>query len=112
MSVEMTAGVLVGAAALIASHVSGILLGYGPARMAVRAELVVPWVIRGAQSPEDGDVPTGLRGRDAGEGVLAELLVLVGDRRVERQILGRDDLVGIDVVAEDVGAAGDEGLHA
>jgi hypothetical protein len=44
----MPAGVLVGAAALIASHVSGILMGYGPARMAVRAELVVPWVIRGA----------------------------------------------------------------
>jgi hypothetical protein len=44
----MPAGVLVGAGALIASHVSGILLGYGPPRMAVRAELVVPWVVRGA----------------------------------------------------------------
>lgn len=44
----MPAGVMVAAAALLAGHIAGILLGYGPARMAVRAELVAPWVVRGA----------------------------------------------------------------
>jgi hypothetical protein len=45
---SMPVGALVAAAALVASHVAGVLLGYGPPRMAVGAELVVPWVIRGA----------------------------------------------------------------
>ena len=50
-------------------------------------------------------------GRHAAQGVLAEHLVLLGDRRVVRQVLGRDDLVGVDVVAQDVGLAFDHGLH-
>src|SRR5262249_24321442 len=42
---------------------------------------------------------------------LAELFVLLRDGRVERQVLGRDDLVGIDVVAQDVRFAADGRLH-
>jgi hypothetical protein len=45
---SMPGGALVAAAALVASHVAGVLLGYGPSRMAVRADLVVPWLVRGA----------------------------------------------------------------
>ena len=62
----------------------------------------------------NGTCPLGSPACDGGtlrEGVLAELLVLLRDRRVERQILGRDDLVGVDVVAQDVGLAGDGRLH-
>ena len=44
----MPVGALVASAALIASHVAGVLLGYGPPRMVVGSELVVPWVVRGA----------------------------------------------------------------
>jgi hypothetical protein len=40
-----------------------------------------------------------------------EPLALVRDRRVERQVDGRDDLVGVDVVAEHVGLAGDHAFH-
>jgi hypothetical protein len=44
----MPVGALVASAALVASHVAGVLLGYGPPRMVVGRELVVPWVVRGA----------------------------------------------------------------
>jgi len=44
----MPGGALVAAAALVAAHVAGVLLGYGPPRMAVGADLVLPWVVRGA----------------------------------------------------------------
>src|SRR5262249_4499935 len=52
-----------------------------------------------------------LRRRDAAQGVLTELPVFLGDGRVQRQVLRRDDLVGVDVVAEDERFAGDGGLH-
>jgi len=45
---SMPGGALVAAAALVAAHVAGVLLGYGPPRMAVGADLVLPWVVRGA----------------------------------------------------------------
>jgi hypothetical protein len=45
---SMPGGALVAAGALVASHVAGVLLGYGPPRMAVGADLVLPWVVRGA----------------------------------------------------------------
>src|SRR5262249_29180334 len=56
----------------------------------------------------EGNVSLGqaeLRGRHAGQGVLAELPVFLRDGRVQRQVLGRDDLVGINVVAQAVGLA-------
>jgi hypothetical protein len=45
---SMPGGALVAAAALVASHVAGVLLGYGPPRMAIPAGLVGTWVWRGA----------------------------------------------------------------
>ena len=45
---SMPGGALVAGAALVASHVAGVLLGYGPPRMVVGADLVLPWVVRGA----------------------------------------------------------------
>ena len=42
---------------------------------------------------------------------LPEEFALVGLGRIEREILSGDDLVGIDVVAHDVGLAGDDGFH-
>src|SRR5262249_41773870 len=54
----------------------------------------------------------GVGWRHAGERVLAEHLVLFRNGRVVREILGRDDLVSIDVVAEDVRSAADDGVHA
>ena len=47
---------------------------------------------------------------EAGHRVAAELPVLVRDRRDEVQILGWDDLVGVDVLADDVDPAAD-GTH-
>ena len=44
----MPAGSLVAAAGLIAAHVAGVLLGYGPPRMPVDPDLVLRWVFRGA----------------------------------------------------------------
>src|SRR5262249_9129631 len=49
--------------------------------------------------------------RDTRQGILAEGLVLLRNGRIERQILGGDDLIGVDVIGEDVGLAGDGGLH-
>jgi hypothetical protein len=43
---EMPTGALVAAAAVLAAHVAGVLLGYGPSQMAVDPELVVIWVVR------------------------------------------------------------------
>src|SRR5206468_20705 len=45
--------------------------------------------------------------QQAGERVAAELAVLLRDGRHQVQVLGRDDLVGVDVVAEDVDATRD-----
>jgi hypothetical protein len=50
--------------------------------------------------------------RDAAERVHPEELALLGERRVKRQVLRGDDLVGVDVIAEHVGAASDDVLHA
>lgn len=44
----MPVGALVASAALAASHVAGVLLGFGPPRTSIGAELVMPWVVRGA----------------------------------------------------------------
>src|SRR5262249_47823406 len=52
-----------------------------------------------------------LRWRNARQRILAELAVLFRDRRVEGQVLGRDDLVRVDVVAQDIRLAGDDLLH-
>src|SRR5262249_8016054 len=49
--------------------------------------------------------------RHAAERELAEHLVFRRDRRVVGQVLRRDDLIGVDVVAEDVGLAFDDRLH-
>lgn len=51
------------------------------------------------------DESGGVGGGEADEGVGAELLVLVGVGRDEGEILGGDDLVGVDVVADDVAEA-------
>jgi hypothetical protein len=45
---SMPVGALVASAAVLASHVAGVLLGYGPPRMAVGLDLVAAWVVRGA----------------------------------------------------------------
>ena len=45
---SMPVGAMVAAAAIIASHVAGVLLGYGPPRTPVGPDLVRPWVVRGA----------------------------------------------------------------
>src|SRR5216110_1253459 len=45
--------------------------------------------------------------REAGERVAPDLPVLLRDSRHQVQVLGRDDLVGVDVVAEDVNAPRD-----
>jgi hypothetical protein len=45
---SMPVGAMVAAAAIIASHVAGVLLGYGPPRTPVGPDLVGPWVVRGA----------------------------------------------------------------
>src|SRR5467141_435124 len=47
------------------------------------------------------------RPREPGERVAAELSVLLGNGRHEAQVLGGDDLVGVDVVAQHVDAATD-----
>ena len=54
----------------------------------------------------------GLSRRHAAQRVLAKLPIFLGDGGVERQVLGRNDLVGIDVVAQDVSLAGDSRLHS
>jgi hypothetical protein len=48
MSSAMPAGALLAAAAMLAAHVAGVLLGYGPPEMAVDPELAVLWVVRAA----------------------------------------------------------------
>ena len=45
--------------------------------------------------------------RQTREGVAAKPPVLLGDRRHEVQVLGGDDLIGVDVVSQDVDRAGD-----
>src|SRR6516164_11136198 len=47
----------------------------------------------------------------ARQSVLPERFILFRDRRIERQILGGNNLISVDVVAEDVGLADDSGLH-
>jgi hypothetical protein len=44
----MPVGSLVAAAGLVAAHVAGVLLGYGPPTMPVDADLTLLWVFRGA----------------------------------------------------------------
>lgn len=44
----MPAGSLVAAAALLAGHVAGVLLGYGPPEMPVDSHLALLWAFRGA----------------------------------------------------------------
>ena len=64
------------------------------------------------------DEARGVGGGEADEGVGAELLVLVGLRRDEGEVLRGNDLVGVDVVADDVaeamegGGGGRAGLSA
>ena len=53
----------------------------------------------------------GLRRRHAAQRILAELPVLFRNGRVEGQLLCRDDLVGIDVVSQNIGLANDKRLH-
>ena len=45
---SVPAGALVAAGGLLAAHVAAVLLGYGPARMEVGADLVMLWVPRAA----------------------------------------------------------------
>src|SRR6185369_1156543 len=45
--------------------------------------------------------------RQSDERIAPELLVLIGDRGHEVQVLGGDDLVGVDVVAEHVDGSAD-----
>jgi hypothetical protein len=45
---DLPDGTLVAAAAVLAAHVAGVLLGYGPPQMAVDPELVVIWTVRSA----------------------------------------------------------------
>src|SRR5262245_13721459 len=47
----------------------------------------------------------------AGQGVLPKHPILGGYRRVVSEILGRDDLVGVNIVTEDQGLAGNDLLH-
>jgi hypothetical protein len=49
--------------------------------------------------------------RHAAVGVHAKELSLFRQRRIEGQILGRDDLVRVDIVAQNVRLAGDDGFH-
>lgn len=51
------------------------------------------------------DETRGVGGGEADEGVGAELLVLVGLGRDEGEVLGGNDLVGVDIVADDVAEA-------
>ena len=51
------------------------------------------------------------RFRQAGQRVAAELLIFIGNRRHERQILRGNDLVGVDVVAHHVNRPGKNRLH-
>lgn len=44
---EVPVGCLVAAAGIVAAHVAGTLLGYGPPAMAVSGDLVRVWVVRG-----------------------------------------------------------------
>src|SRR5262245_57756738 len=52
-----------------------------------------------------------LGGRDTTQRVLAELAILLRDGRIERQILRRNDLVGVDVVAQYIRLASDGRLQ-
>jgi len=67
--------------------------------LVLRLQLAVVYEARGVE-----------RIRQADHGKRAELLVLLRDRRDEREVLRGDDLVGVDVVADDVDGAGD-GFH-
>jgi len=49
--------------------------------------------------------------RQAGEGVGAKFVILVGNGGDEIEILGRDDLVGVDIVAHHESLAADDGTH-
>lgn len=46
----MPVGSLVAAGGFVAAHVAGVLLGYGPPRMPVDADLALMWAFRGAAS--------------------------------------------------------------
>jgi hypothetical protein len=48
---------------------------------------------------------------NAAHGVHAKELAFFGKGGVEGEILGRDDLVGIDVIAQNIGFTGNDGFH-
>jgi len=58
------------------------------------------------------DEAHGVGGRDASEGVGAKLLVLVGLRRDKGEVLCGNDLVGVDVVVDDITKVVEGGAHA
>jgi len=53
----------------------------------------------------------GLSRRNAAQSIFAEHPVLIGNGRIKGKVLSRDDLIRIDVIAEDVTIAGDGALH-